>query len=487
MTLFNNTKWVSLSQFGRILIQLLSLTILTRLIPPADYGLMALGTVVMNFVLIVRDLGTASAIIQRKELDSDILNSVFWLNIIMGLVLFLLVNLLTPFLIVFFSNPKLESVLFLLCFCFPIASAGSAHQALMERNSQFKVLAFIEIFAALSGFCIAIGVALKGGGVYALVYQLIATSFISSILIITFSSWRPSIKFKFQGIKKVFGFSGRLTIFNLVNYFARNADSMIISRSFNASTLGAYSIAYRIMLFPLQSLTFVASRSLYPILSRNQDDIGFIKKVYLKTIFTIAAITLPLMAGLAFLREPFVYVALGSQWGVTAMLLLWLAPTGIIQSILSCSGSVLMATNNAKTLMYLGLFGAFIQILSFLVGSYYSIDVFVFLYFISNVVNAIVVLYFTFSCITLKVLDFLSVVVVPVLSGVLMLLVLKMTSEIEELAVMTPLDYVISQTIIGFVIYFILFVFIVKTLIRLGVVSRNVLPNFLVRIIREVV
>ncbi|HBA9816411.1 TPA: oligosaccharide flippase family protein, partial [Escherichia coli] len=110
MSLLSNAKWVSLSQFGRIIIQLISLTVLTRFIPPADYGLMALGTVVMNFVFIIRDLGTASAIIQRKEVDDDILNSVFWLNVTMGVGLCILIILCTPLIELLFKNEKLDNI-----------------------------------------------------------------------------------------------------------------------------------------------------------------------------------------------------------------------------------------------------------------------------------------------------------------------------------------------------------------------------------------
>lgn len=482
MTLLNNAKWVSISQFGRIIIQLLSLTILTRLIPPADYGLMALGTVVMNFVLIIRDLGTASAIIQRKELDEDILNSVFWLNIAMGMMLFIVINILTPYISALFDNPKLEEVLFLLCFCFPIASAGSAHQALMERNSNFKLLAAIELFSALTGFFTAITIAIKGGGVFSLIYQVLITTLISSSLIIITSSWRPALRFKFQGIRKILGFSGRLTVFNIVNYFSRNADSMIISRKFDASVLGSYSIAYRIMLFPLQSLSFIASRSLYPILSRNQDDISLIRKIYLKTIFTISTITIPLMVGVAYLREPFIHVALGPQWETTASLLLWLAPTGIIQSILSCSGSILMATNNAKTLMFLGFYGAFVQISAFALGAFFTIEIFAFLYFISNVLNAIVVLYFTFKCIELKIQDFLLILLIQTLSCMLMLAVNHFVSKTTLLSSFSEIYYLLFQCGIGVISYFIFYILLLKTLLHFSVISKKMLPLVLIRL-----
>ncbi|WP_286933734.1 lipopolysaccharide biosynthesis protein [Leclercia sp. UBA5958] len=484
MTLFSNAKWVSISQFGKILIQLLSLTILTRFIPPEDYGLMALATVVLNFVLIIRDLGTASAIIQRKEIDNDILNSVFWLNILMGAVLFIVVNALTPLIESFLANPKLGNILFLLCFCFPIASAGSAPQALMERNSKFKEVAIIELVSASAGFFVALLFAMNNGGVYALVSQIITNSLLSSFLLIALSSWRPSLYFDFKSANKILGFSGRLTVFNLVNYLSRNADSMIISRQYNATILGSYSLAYRIMLFPLQSLTFIASRSLYPVLSRNQDDLVTIRNIYLKTIFIISSLTIPMMLGLAVLREPFVGFALGENWTITASLLLWLAPTGIIQSILSCSGSILMSTNNAKTLMFLGIFSAILQISSFLIGSLFTIKIFAFSYFIANIINAFVVMYFTLGCIKQSTLGFLKVLAVPSLSGGIMfgciyyLYSICVSARFNDFSILTIL------TIAGVIIYLMAFVCFTKVLVNLNVFESENLPAFVKNILK---
>lgn len=483
MSLLSNAKWVSLSQFGRIIIQLISLTVLTRFIPPADYGLMALGTVVMNFVFIIRDLGTASAIIQRKEVDDDILNSVFWLNVTMGVGLCILIILCTPLIELLFKNEKLDNILYLLCFCFPLASIGSAHQALMERNSHFKKIAIIELLSSLSGFVVALLVAINNGGVYALVYQLICSSFISSILFFYLSSWTPSLHFKFEGVKKIIGFSSRLTVFNLVNYFSRNADAMIISRKYDANILGAYSLAYRIMLFPLQSLTFIALRSLYPILSRNQDDLKLIREIYLKTIFIISMITIPLMLGLVFLRTPFITIALGPNWAITSNILLWLAPTGIIQSILSCSGSILMSTNNTKTLMLLGIFGAAIQVLSFFIGSLFSINIFVFAYFIANVINALVVLYFTFKSIKLNIYSFCKILLIPTLSCSVMIIALHFVKKIIYINnVVNDVSYLIIQVIIGCIVYFIVFYIFVNICLRFKIMSENMIPDFLLRI-----
>ncbi|WP_421016166.1 oligosaccharide flippase family protein, partial [Klebsiella michiganensis] len=174
-------------------------------------------------------------------------------------------------------------------------------------------------------------------------------------------------------IKGLLGFSGNLTLFNFINYFSRNMDSMIIGRYMSSSILGAYSLAYRLMLFPIQNLTFVVNRALFPVISRYQDDNKKLKESYLNTLFYILMIVIPLMTGLAILNEAFVNLVFGHNWSLTASILVWLAPTGIIQAMLSTTGTVFMAKARTDVLMRLGIIGAVLQISAFILGSQYNI------------------------------------------------------------------------------------------------------------------
>src|SRR5690606_8198401 len=139
------------------------------------YGLMAMAVVVTNFAMLIRDLGTSAAIIQREELDEATLNFVFWLNMAVGLSLAALVALLAPVIAIHgFRSPALTPILLLLALSFPLASSAALHQALLERASAFSTLARIEILSASSGLLLAVAAALLGAGVYSLVIQTLA-------------------------------------------------------------------------------------------------------------------------------------------------------------------------------------------------------------------------------------------------------------------------------------------------------------------------
>ncbi|ULR32469.1 MOP flippase family protein [Dickeya fangzhongdai] len=407
MGLLSNTKWVALSQIFKVIVQLLNIIVLAKLIPPGEFGLMAMALVVINFSNLVRDLGTAAAIIQKQDIQDKTINAIFWLNVIVGCILALFIIASSPLISYVFHEKRLILVLCLLSISFPVVCASSAHLALLEKQSRFREIAFIDISSSLFAAIIAIFLAYKGGGIYSLVVQSILISFISSLQIWNKSRWRPKFGkvFNWLEIKNIFVFSGNLTIFNFINYFSRNMDSVIIGHYLSATILGAYSLAYRIMLFPLQNMTFVASRALFPVFSENQNNNEKLRSAYLNTIYIILLIVLPLMIGLATLSESLIKLVFGDQWSLTGLLLVWLAPTGIIQSVLSTSGSIFMAKGRTDILMRLGILGAFLQISAFLIGAKFGIVDFVVFYFIANVINFFPVMFFVMKIINGRLID----------------------------------------------------------------------------------
>lgn len=391
MSLINGIKWVSLSQLSKILSQVISMVVLARLIPPSEFGVMSIAMVVVAFSSLFRDLGTSSAIIQRKHLTQELLSAIFGLNIITASLITFIIIIFSPFVASFFNESKLIYVLPILSLSFPIMGLGSVQLSLLERDSIFKPVAIIEILASFISLLLAIISAFIGFGVYSLVILNIASAIISTSLLWLVNKWRPSKEhlFNLKEIKGIFSFSGHLTLFNLINYFSRNADNIIIGKVLGTTILGAYSLAYRIMLFPLQSMTFVISRTLYPVMSRNQNDNDEIYKLYIKITNLIFFIVCPLMLGLTILREPFVILVFGEKWMLTADILLWLAPTAIIQAILSTTGSVFMAKGKTNILFLLGIIGMILQVGAFIIGAQYDIVTLSKLYFYSNVLNAI--------------------------------------------------------------------------------------------------
>jgi O-antigen/teichoic acid export membrane protein len=415
-----NAQWVAIGQVGRIALQLISLAVLARLLEAQQYGVMAMATVVTNFALLMRDLGTGAAVVQSRKLSDELLDSVFWLNLSMGGALALILGLGAVPISHLFGSAELPPVLWALAVVFPITASATTHQALLERRSQFKALAQIELTALTLGVVCAVGAAAAGWGVFSLVVQAIVNAVVSTLLLWKKSLWRPGRNGSLSELRGLLGFSGNLSLFQFINYFSRNADGMIIGRFLGATALGFYSMAYRLMLFPVQSLTSVASRALYPIMSQKQTCIADMATLYLRTITLIATITAPLMAGLFSVREAFVTIAFGPGWGLVGAILMWLAPAGFLQSIMSSTGAIFMARGRTDLMMRVGVLTAITQLSAFAIGAQYDVLVLAALYSASNLLNFVPVMLVTLRQLDSSLADLAKVLAAPVASSVVM-------------------------------------------------------------------
>ncbi|WP_179192491.1 oligosaccharide flippase family protein, partial [Klebsiella variicola] len=165
MTLINNVKWVSFSQITKVLCQVVGLFVFSRFLSPSELGVMSLTLIVVNFINILRDMGSSAAIIQRDILTEGLKNSIFVLNSILGIVLCILTILFSEKIAIFFHEPILAETLKIISIAFVINSVTSAHLALLERDSKFNRVAFVEVISSLISLVMAIICAANGLGV----------------------------------------------------------------------------------------------------------------------------------------------------------------------------------------------------------------------------------------------------------------------------------------------------------------------------------
>jgi O-antigen/teichoic acid export membrane protein len=346
----SGSKWVAVSQASRVAAQLLGMVILARLLSPSDFGVVAMAMLVTGFAAIFRNFGTVQAVIQRRELPSALLDSVFWLNVGIGLAIAILLALLAPVIAIAMREPQLTGVLWLLALAFPIVSLGLVQQALLERASRFRSVAAIECCAAFAGLAAGVLAALAGWGVYSLVSQAIVAWTVVTAGLWVASTWRPAWRCSLALIRELAGFSGNLVGFNIVHFFGRNIDTMLIGRYLGATDLGYYNLAYRLMMWPLQNISWVAARALFPALSRLQDDKRRLRQGYVRAASAVFLITAPLSLGLFVLREPFVLALMGERWLKVADVLFWLAPVSMLQSVGTTVGWLYLSTGRTDIL-----------------------------------------------------------------------------------------------------------------------------------------
>jgi len=430
-----NVKWVALSQVVRLGSQFLSIVILARLLPSSDFGLITLASIVTGFAALFRDFGTVSAIIQRQDLSASLLNSIFWFNIMLGCVMAIVLLFVSPLAAAIFDQPQLAKVICILALVFPLTSSGLVHQALMERASRFRPLAFIETFASICGLATAIALALSGYGVYSLVIQILLTASIVLIGLWATSSWRPRFQCSFKEVRGILSFSTNLLGYNVFNYFIRNADNILIGRFVGVTDLGYYTIAYRLMLVPVQNLANVLSRALFPMFSRMQEEKDRFSFSYMRVTMTIVFVVAPLMAGLFVLREPLVALILGQKWAPVANLLFWFAPIGLLQSISMMVGSIYLSTGRTDLMFKWGAIAGLCAMAAFTVGLQWGVEGMAAAYFVASLAFFWPSMAIPFSLIELQVNKVLAGVFPFILAAVIMAFLMS-----QALSLLAPLS-----------------------------------------------
>ncbi len=361
-------KWSTLSQVFRQGAQLITTLILARLLAPSDFGLLGMAVVVTGFIAIFKDLGTSAAIIQKQDLSKELLSSIFWLNAGFGFLSTAVVFLGAPLGGLLYKNPQVVPVLRVLSVSFAISGVSILHQSLMERSLNFRALGKIEITAVFCSSFAGIGFALLGGGVWSLVVQSLTLVTVTTILLWFSSRWRPSLIFRWREVKSVSSYSLNLTGFSIFNYFSRNADYFLIGRYLGAENLGYYTLAYRILLFPLQNISAVIGRVMFPVYSSIQDDNRRFGEIYLKVAATIGFISFPLMAGVFILAKPFVLTVFGAKWEAVILLIMILAPVGLFQSIGTTVGAIYQAKGRTDWMFRWGVGTGLLLIAVFIMG-----------------------------------------------------------------------------------------------------------------------
>lgn len=419
MKLGHNLKWTSLAQISKLCAQFVVVFMLARLLEPSEYGVVAMATVVVNFSLMFRDMGLGAAIIQKQDLGRGDIDAAFRVSLVAGGLVCLLVLLAAVPLATYFSTPGLAPLLAVLSLSFPIAGCGIVHQALLERAGHFRTIARIEGSSNLVGGALGLVSALAGAGAWSLVVQLAFVSIATSVQLWLASEWRPTAS-RGLGYRGLAEFGSGVLGFNLVNYLSRNLDSILVGRFYSSTVLGNYSLAYRLMLFPLQSITLVVSRSLLPVLSRLQSDRRGRVEVYQVAVGGITLVVAPMMVGLYVLREPFIRLAFGEGWDLAVQLLAWFAPTALLQSVMSVTGVVLMAARRTRTLLHLGVIGAVLQVGAFALGITHGVVVMAALYLLANLLNFIPVMLVCARVLVARPSEVIQPMIAPLIAALIM-------------------------------------------------------------------
>lgn len=349
--------WTGAGQIARQLIQIGGQLVLVRLLAPGDFGLLAMAMFFIGIGQLLADFGIGSAIVQDRTTDPVALSSCFWLNLALAGALALLVLACAPLIGRFYLRPDLAPVVALLSLNLLLSGLQVMPAALLYRDMRFADLAIAQVIASLVGALAAIGLALAGAGYWALAAQPLVGGVVYLLTCWRITRWLPGFQFDWPTVAPLARFSLALLGTNLVGYANRNVDGLLIGRFLGAGPLGLYAMAIQIMLYPLQQVSSVIVRVLFPALVQIKDDLPRMRAAYLRAVSTIALVTFPLMGGLFALADDFVLVVFGPNWVAMAPVLKVLAWVGMMQSIGTTVGTIYLSTGNPQIALRVTLIG----------------------------------------------------------------------------------------------------------------------------------
>ena len=345
----SGVKWSGASMGAVTTLQLVTLAVLARLLSPVDFGLMGMIMVVIGFAQVFADMGISNAIIHRRDTTRDQLSSLYWLNILAGVIVFFVVCASMPLVVGFYDEPRLSGLLYLTAVIFLITPLGQQFQILLQKNLKFNELAKIEIATAAINSAVAISLAFAGFGVYSLVWgQLAATTTRVALLCsVGWRQWCPSLHFAKQDLKGYISFGLYQMGERAINYLNSNLDYLIIGAMLGAKELGYYTLAYSLVIRPTTMINPVITKVAFPVFSLIQNETEKLRNGYLKVLQLLTTVNFPILAGLAVVAPTAVPVIFGEQWQPSIILLQILTVVGLLRSTGNPVGSLLLAKGRA--------------------------------------------------------------------------------------------------------------------------------------------
>ncbi len=288
--------------------------ILTRLLPPEDFGLVAMVMAVSGFLKMFKDAGLSTVTVQKESITQAQVSNLFWINLGLGTLLMLGVAALAPAMAWFYRDPRLIPIALALSLTFFIGGGAVQSRALLNRQMRFKALVAIDVGAMTASLATGVTCARMGAGYYALVAAQLALALADFMLTWWISGWRPQRPTRDPGTRALVNFGANLTLFTFLQRLAQGADMLLLGRFYGAVAVGLYARASALLLRPLDQFITPFDAVFIPMLSRMQHQPERYRRLFLQAYEAIALLSLPVAGLMLALSRPLVLTLFGPQW-----------------------------------------------------------------------------------------------------------------------------------------------------------------------------
>ena len=347
------------NMIDRIGSQLISATIgiaLARMLGAAEYGLTGALAIFIALSQSITDSGFSAALVRKQKISEADYNTVFYYNLFISILLYIIGYLGAPTIAQFFNEPVLIPIARVLFIVFIFNALCLIQNAKMVKEIDFRKVATINVCAIVISGVIALIMATNGYGVWALVAQITIQAFIKMVMQWVWGGWRPRAIFSWQSFKELFAFSSNILLANILNVLFLNIYSAIIGRLYSSRDLGYYSQANKWSDMGVTTLYGIIQNSTYTLFSAIQDDRERLLRSYRKTMKLTAFITFPALLALALTARPFILILLGDKWETSIPMFSLLLIAGIFTVLTTLNGNYIRIEGTSSLILRLEIF-----------------------------------------------------------------------------------------------------------------------------------
>jgi O-antigen/teichoic acid export membrane protein len=345
--------WSATDRFAAQALQFGMGLILARLLMPADYGLMGMIMIFLAISQSFVDSGFPSALIQKKNRTEIDYSTVFWFNVFISTVFYLILFILAPTIANFYNEPKLTILTRFVALNIIFSSFSIVRMTRLTIELNFKTQAKASLLSLLIGGFLGVYLAYAGYGVWALAAQSLAKNLLNVIFLWWFSKWNPLFAFSKEAFLSMFSFGSKILGVGLLRTFFDNIYIVIIGKIYSPAELGYYTRAIKFQQLPSKNISEILYRVLFPVLTNFQDNNQILLKQTKRAIKVSSFIVFPLMFGLAAISDPLIRFILGEKWLPLVPLLRLLCIAGVFYPLQHLNLTILMVKGRSDIFLRL--------------------------------------------------------------------------------------------------------------------------------------
>ena len=437
---------------GDFFLRLVSMIILARLLIPEQFGLIGMVAAVTGIAGLLGDFGLSSATVQRRDISHEQVTNLFWINVGLGALLSLVMFSLAPIVAAYYQDSRLVPITMAVSTTFLWGGLTVQHQALLNRQMKQAQISIIRLGASFLSIIVAVLLAIRDYGYWALVWQEVARSFLIAVGIWVCCPWIPRLPYRNAKVGSLLRFGRNLSLTSILNALVSNLDRLLIGRFFGAEPVGLYRQAQQLILAPIEQLNAPIQRVSQPALSILQDDPVRYRRYYRNIVLVVALTTMPLAVFAAIYAKEITLVVLGEKWVGAAPLLSIFAVATFIRPVLGMAGVVLITCGQSDRLLIFALIRNAILVLFTLMGLRWGAEGVAAGQLATTIVLILPSLYYSFARSPVTVGSFFAAIRTPLIASTVMVAGLLVFRSF--MPTMEVLEALCCGFVIGAVSYF---------------------------------